>query len=111
MSQMARGYGNHAPGKHGYGDNLVLRVSPKGMSTWAVRVQIDGKWTMRKLGNAGPAFNADHAKRKAREVIEQANAGGLALRSDLIKGTRISIETLGGMFTAWADKMLKQEPP
>jgi integrase len=106
---MARGYGNHSPGRHGYGDNLVLRVSPKGMSTWAVRVQIDGKWTMRKLGDAGPAFNADHAKRKAREVIEQANAGGLALRSDLIKGTRISIETLGGMSTAWADKMLKQE--
>ena len=106
---MARGYGNHAPGRHGYGDALILRVSPKGKSTWTVRVKIDGKWTMRKLGNAGPSFNADHAKRKAREVLEQAHAGGLSLRSDFVKGTKINLETLGGMVTAWAEKMLKQQ--
>lgn len=106
---MARGYGNHQPGKYGYGDNLILRVSPKGKSTWAVRLTVNGKATMRKLGNAGPTFNADAAKRKAREIIEQAKAGDITLRSDMIKGTRISTNTLGGMVRAWADKMLKQE--
>ena len=107
---MARvtGYGNKSPGRHGYGDGLLLQVSPKGKSTWYVRFKVDGKWTMRSIGEAGPTLNSTHARRRAADLIEQAKGGEVFLRSEQVGTRKLNRATLGGMVTHWADRMLQQ---
>jgi len=107
MSRVA-GYGNKPPGRHGYGDGLLLQVSPKGKSTWYVRFKANGKWTMRSIGEASQTFNSTHAGRKAADLIEQAKSGEVTLRSEQVGSRKIDRGTLGGMVTHWADRMLSQ---
>lgn len=107
---MARvtGYGNKPPGRHGYGDGLVLQVSPKGKSTWYVRFKVNGKWTMQSIGEAGQMLNSTHAKRRAADRIEQAKSGGVTLRSEQVGTRKLNRATLGGTVTHWAGRMLSQ---
>lgn len=102
------GYGNKPPGRHGYGEGLVLQVSPKGKSTWYVRFKVNGKWTMRSIGEAGQTLDSTYAKRRAADLIEQANSGEVSLRSERVGTRQLDRMTLGGMVTHWANRMVTQ---
>ena len=106
---MARitGYGGKAPGRYGYGDGLILQVSPKGASTWYVRMSIGGKSTMRSLGKASAMLNSEAARRLAADRIAEAQEGMITLRSDQSGAKRVSRATVGGALTRWAGSQLK----
>ena len=55
---MALGYAKRKPGKHSYGDNIYLRVSPKGPSTWVLRVRDRSKDTFERLGAGVPEHSS-----------------------------------------------------
>lgn len=110
LSKVSRvtGYGNKPPGRHTYGDGLLLQISPKGKSVWYVRMQVNGKWTMRSIGQANQSLTVKTARQRAADLIEQAKSGDIALRSEQIGPSRLNRATLGGTVTHWANRMLKQ---
>jgi integrase len=63
---------------------------------------------MRSIGEASQTLNSTHAKRRAGDLIEQANSGEVTLRSEQVGSRKIDRTTLGGMITHWADRMLAQ---
>lgn len=101
------GYGSKRPGKHGYGDGLVLMVSPKGTSTWYARLKIGNKETMRKIGRASTRMNSNTAARLCADLVEQARSGEVFLRSDPKGRKNPNQALLGGFLIKWASGKLK----
>jgi len=80
------------------GDGLRLDIGSTGKSVWVARIKVNGKYTTRKLGEAGPDCGKREARRLLAELRAKANSGELDSGKQVLKTTL----TLGGMMKEWA---------
>lgn len=84
------GYARKAPGRHSYGEGLILEVSPKGKSVWKLRTKVAGRDTLRKLGEASSHQNVHWARARAADA-------------KVTDGQVIATNSLGFYLTEWAE--------
>ena len=86
-----KGYAKRPPGRHSYGDNLELHVSPLGKSVWKMRIRTYGKNTVRKLGEANSFQNVSWARAQIDSIRSSVS---------------VAEDSLGFVMTKWAESKL-----
>lgn len=104
-----RGYANKAPGKHSFGQGLILKVSPKGKSVWYARLVVQGKDTLRAIGLAGPDMSARDARLKLVDIQEQSRQGLITLRGGAPNSELAGDRVLGAIVMDFCKMMLAKQ--